>query len=100
MRSGWPKRDNKPKIANLGESCTDGKGDMFLRVKEAMGQAFAEDKVPQTPCGSNLKCDCVETKGTHELGTWKTRTCKCVEAWKILMKQNQKNKLKKPEWKP
>merc|ERR1719295_90786 len=64
---------------------------MFLRIKEAMGQEYAEEKVPQTPCDSGLKCDCVETKGTHEHGTWKTRTCKCVQAWKMEIKLKQED---------
>ena len=80
MRMGWDKKGDKPEPAMIGETCTTGKSAYFLAIKKALGQAKAEEMVPQTPCDSGLRCDCVVTTGTHELGTWETRKCKCVNS--------------------
>ena len=77
---GWDKQDDKPAKAQIGETCTSDKSAVFLTLKKMFGQEQAEKSIPQTPCDSGLKCDCVVTKGTHELGTWETGTRKCVHS--------------------
>jgi len=65
--------------ATIGESCDKG-NPIFIKLKEQLGQARAEEIMPQKSCDSGLECDCDVTQSEHEHGTRTSSTCRCVDS--------------------
>ena len=65
--------------ATIGESCDKG-NPIFIKLKEQLGQARAEEIMPQKTCDSGLECDCDVTQSEHEHGTRTSSTCRCVDS--------------------
>ena len=66
--------------ATIGESC-DKENPIFIKLKETLGQAKAEEIMPQKTCDSGLECDCDVTQSEHEHGTRTSKTCRCVDSF-------------------
>ena len=62
--------------ATIGESC-DKENPIFMKLKEQLGQARAEEIMPQKTCDSGLECDCDVIKSDKRT----SKTCRCVDSF-------------------